>query len=69
MTLTTKEKAIAIIANGIAAYSIRNERNELPKNITMYDFIVKVFPEDIKSELSADLIDEVFEYVSATHNS
>lgn len=69
MVLSNKEKAIAIVANGIAAYSIRQERNELPKNVTMYDFILKVFPENIRSELSAELIDQVFEYVSATHNS
>jgi hypothetical protein len=35
----------------------------------MYDFVLKVIPEDIKSELSVELIDEVFKYVSYTHNS
>ena len=69
MTLTDKEKMIAIIANGIAAYSIRLERNELPKNVTMYDFILKAVPPSIKSELTAELIDEVFLYVSSAHNS
>lgn len=69
MLLSNKEKAIAIVANGIAVYSIRQKRNELPKNVTMYDFVLKAFPEDIRSELSAELIDQVFEYVSAAHNS
>ena len=69
MTLTDKEKMVAIISNGIAVFSLLQERDELPKNTTMYDFILKVIPEDIKSELSIELIDEVFQYVSTTHSS
>ncbi len=69
MTLTDKEKMIAIISNGIAVFSLLQEREELPKNTTMYDFVLKVVPEDIKSELSAELIDEVFQYVTSAHSS
>ncbi len=69
MTLTDKEKMIAIISNGIAVFSLLQEREELPKNTTMYDFILKVVPEDIKSELSVELIDEIFQYVTSAHSS
>ncbi len=69
MTLTDKEKMIAIISNGIAVFSLLQEREELPKNTTMYDFVLKVIPEDIKSELSIELIDEVFQFVTSTHSS
>ncbi len=69
MTLTDKEKMISIISNGIAVFSLLQERDELPKNTTMYDFVLKVVPEDIKSELSMELIDEVFQYVTASHSS
>lgn len=69
MVLSDKEKMIAIISNGIAVFSLLQERDSLPKNTTMYDFVLKVIPEDIKSELSADLIDEVFQYVSSAHSS
>ena len=69
MVLTDKEKAIAIISNGIAVLSLYQERDELPKNTTMYDFILKTIPDNIKPELSAELIDEVFEYVSYAHGS
>ena len=69
MTLTNKEKIIALISNGIAVYSLYQERESLPKNTSMYDFVLKVIPEDIKSELSAELIDEVFHYVSSAHSS
>ena len=69
MGLSNKEKIIAIISNGIAAYSLYHERGNLPENTTMFDFILKAVPDEIKSELSAELIDEVFEYVSSAHSS
>ena len=69
MTLTSKEKLVAIIANGIAVFSLLQERDNLPKNTTMYDFVLKAVPENIKSELSVELIDEVFQYVSSAHGS
>ena len=69
MALTNKEKTIALISNGIAVYSIYQEQGKLPENTTMFDFVLKVIPEEIKSELSAELIDEVFEYVSSAHSS
>jgi len=69
MVLTDKEKMIAIISNGIAVFSLLQERDSIPKNTTMYDFILKVVPEDIKAELSIELIDEVFQYVTTAHSS
>ncbi|MDH5463418.1 MAG: hypothetical protein OEW49_03835 [Nitrosopumilus sp.] len=69
MALSDREKMIAIISNGIAVFSLFQERDSLPKNTTMYDFVLKVIPENIKSELSVELIDEVFQYVSSAHNS
>jgi len=69
MTLTSKEKLVAIIANGIAVFSLLQESDNLPKNTTMYDFVLKAVPENIKSELSVELIDEVFQYVSSAHSS
>jgi hypothetical protein len=36
----------------------------LSENQSLIDFILKSIPEEIKSEISMDLIDEVFDYVS-----
>ena len=69
MTLSDKEKMVAIISNGIAVFSLLQERDSLPKNTTMYDFVLKIVPENIKSELNVELIDEVFQYVSSAHIS
>ena len=64
MALSKKEKAIALISNAIAAYSIYSEKGSLPENQTLFDFILKGIPEDMKQEISMDLIDEIFDYVS-----
>ena len=69
MVLTNHEKIIALISNGIAVYSLYQERGNLPNNTTIFDFILKVIPLDLKSELSPELIDEVFEFVSNAHSS
>ena len=69
MTLTSKEKLVAVISNGIAVFSLLQERDSLPENTSMYDFVLKAIPEDLKSELSVELIDEVFQYVSSAHRS
>ena len=69
MVLSDKEKLVAVIANGISVFSLLQEREELPKNTTMYDFVLKVIPEELKSELSVELIDEVFQYVTSAHSS
>jgi len=64
--LNTKEKAIAHIASAITVFSMQQNTNQLPKNISMVDFILKTVPEDIKQDVTMELIDSVFLYVSAT---
>jgi hypothetical protein len=58
---------VAIISNGIAVYSLLQERDGLPEETTLYDFVLRVVPEDARQELSAGLIDEVYEYVSRNY--
>ncbi len=69
MALTPREKAVAVIANGIAVYSLLQERGALPEGATMYDFITRAVPGDARGELTAALVDEVFECVSSAHSS
>ena len=66
MVLSKKEKAISLISNAIASYSLYSSKGELPQNQSLIDFVLKSIPNDIKNEISMGLIDEVFEYVSAT---
>jgi len=64
--LNIKEKVIAHIASAITVFSMQQNTNQLPKNISMVDFILKTIPEDIKQDVTMELIDSVFLYVSAT---
>jgi len=64
--LNTKEKAIAHIANAITVFSMQQNTNQLPKNISMVDFILKTVPDDIKQDVTIELVDSVFSYISAT---
>ena len=61
-----KEKAIAHIASAITVFSMQQNTSQLPKNISMVDFILKTVPEDIKQDITIELIDSIFSYISAT---
>lgn len=67
MVLSNREKAISIISNAISTYSIYTQRGSLPDNQSLVDFILKAAPDELKPEISMDLIDEVFDYVSKAH--
>ena len=64
--MNIKEKVIAHIASAITVFSMQQNTNQLPKNISMVDFILKTVPEDVKQDVTMELIDSVFLYVSAT---
>ncbi len=69
MGLTTREKVIALVSNAVAIYSVKQEEGNLPENDTLFEFILKAMPEELKPELSMEIIDDVFEYVSSAHSS
>ncbi|HXV65907.1 MAG TPA: hypothetical protein VD731_01595 [Nitrosopumilaceae archaeon] len=66
MTLSTREKVVSLISNAIAAYSLNLENKSLPENTSLIDFILKSIPNEMKSEITIELIDEVFDYISKT---
>lgn len=67
--ISEREKAIILIANAIAVFSLCQERRDLSKNISMIDFILKTIPDNKKEQISIELIDEIFDFVSHTHSS
>ena len=64
--LNKKEMVISHVASAITVYSMRQNTDTLPKNVSMVDFILKTVPDDSKPDINMDLIDYVFSYVSAT---
>jgi len=41
---------------------------EVPEDTTMFDFILRAMPEELKPKASMEIIDEVFDYVSKAHS-
>lgn len=67
MALTDRERALVVVSNAISVYSVYTKNPEtMPKNMTLIDFVLKCTPPELKKEISMDMIDEVFEYVSRT---
>ncbi len=65
--LSPKEQAISHISSAISVFSVKNELGTAPKNVSMYDFILKTIPDDVKSQINVELIDEIFAYISSSH--
>jgi hypothetical protein len=67
MVLSNRERLLVVISNAISVYSMYTKNPDaMPKNTTMIDFILKATPEDLKKDLTMELIDEVFAFVSKT---
>ena len=61
-----EKTVIALAICAITVFSMQQNTNQLPKNISMVDFILKTVPEDIKQDITIELVDSVFSYISAT---
>ena len=64
MTLSNREKLIVLITNAITLYSKKMEEGNLPSNQSVVDYVLKSIPEDLKPEMSIELIDDVFSQIS-----
>ncbi len=64
MPLTNREKMIILITNAITLYSKKMEEGDIPTNQPIVDFVLKSIPEDLKPEISMELIDDVFSQIS-----
>ena len=64
MSLTNREKLIVLITNAITLYSKKMEGRSVSQNQSIIDFVLKSIPSDLKSELSMELIDDVFSQIS-----
>jgi len=64
MALTNRERLIILITNAITLYSKKMEEDSLSQNQSITDFVLKSIPEDLKPEISMELIDDVFSQIS-----
>ncbi len=69
MTLTDREKALVAISNAVSVYSVYTKNPDMmPKNMTLIDFVLKSTPPELKKEVTIEIIDEVFDFVSQTRH-
>jgi len=69
VVLSDREKTLIVISNAVSVYSIYAKNPEtMPKNLNLIDFVLKSMPAELKKDLSADMIDEVFEFVAKTQS-
>ena len=67
MSLTNKEKMLILISQALSAYSVRMQEGKIQEHQSVIDFILKNMPKEFSSELSMDLIDDVFSFISNNH--
>lgn len=67
MTLTNREKTGILISQAIMLYSTRLQDGKIPEHQSVIDFVLKNMPKEYKSELSMDLIDDIFSFVSSSN--
>ena len=65
MTLSSREKTIIITSHLISLYSEMVEEGKIPQNQSVIDFLMKNIPNEHKKDLSMDLIDDVFAFISS----
>jgi hypothetical protein len=58
---------MVMITTTIALYSQKLRDGTLPTNQSVVDFILKTIPVGSRSELSIELIDDVFSFISNSH--
>jgi hypothetical protein len=67
MTLTNREKTLILISQAISIYSSKMQEGKTSEYQSVIDFISKNMPKEFNSELTMELIDGVFSFVSNHH--
>ena len=67
MTLTKREKTIVAVSNALTIYAIKRSENDISPNVTPHKFVLDTLPENVRGQISADIIDDI--YMSLTNGS
>ena len=65
MTLTNREKTSIIISHLVSLYSEKMEQGNISHGQSVIDFIMKNIPQEYKSDLSIEIIDDVFNFIAS----
>ncbi len=64
MMLTKREITLIAISQAISQYSMMMQEDKIPEYGSVIDFVLKNIPEEYRKELTMELIDDVFAFVS-----
>jgi len=67
MSISKREKTVIAISQAIILYSMRIQNGKIPEHQSVIDFILKNISPELKSELSMELIEDVFTFISEQH--
>jgi hypothetical protein len=65
VVLTSREKTVIIVSHLVSLYSEKMDEGEIPQGQSVIDFIMKNIPQEYKSDISIDIIDDVFNFISS----
>ena len=65
MVLTSREKTAIIVSHLVSLYSEKLEEGKISQGQSVIDFIMKNIPQEHKSNMSIELIDDVFNFISS----
>ena len=58
------------ITNSVTVYSTyMKDENTIPQNKSVYQFILDTLPEELKKNVSIEIVDEVLNYVTSIRNN
>lgn len=67
MTLTSREKTAILISQTMTLYSMRMQEGKIDERQSVIDFVLKNTPQEYKTSLSIELIDDVFAFISSNN--
>ncbi len=67
MTLTNREKMAILISQAMTLYSMRLQDSKIDEHQSVIDFVLKNTPQEYRTSLSIELIDDVFAFVSSSN--
>ena len=65
MVLTSREKTAIIVSHLVSLYSENMEQGNIPPGQSVIDFIMKNIPQEYKSDISIEIIDDVFNFIAS----
>jgi hypothetical protein len=65
MGLTSREQTLIIVSHLVSLYSEKMEEGKISQGQSVIDFIIKNIPQEYKSEISMDVIDDVFNFIAS----